>query len=221
MLYSLSSLKKLTRELAKILLDNQHKFDNSLDSINVELLELKTKFTKMESVLATSKKVNVNLVECLVVAERKCWVSEQYLKRKCLKVLEISDLVSDNALEDKIQGVLRGIDVEVGRENMESCHRLKGKRNKGKFILKLSKRKYTDKIKLSKKTLKNIDQKEKNELLSGTKVFKNESLCGHYRLLWSRCVKKYFWKKNFCIALGYKWSSKNKIIKRSSSFYYS
>ena len=161
MLYSLSSLKKLTRELAKILLDNQHKFDNSLDSINVELLELKTKFTKMDSVLATSKKVNVNLVECLVVAERKCWVSEQYLKRKCLKVLEISELVSDNALEDKIQGVLRGIDVEVGRENMESCHRLKGTRNKGQFLLKLSKRKYTDKIKLSKKTLKNIDQKEK------------------------------------------------------------
>ena len=123
MVYSPSSLKKLTREeLAKILLGNQHKFDNSLDSINVELLELKTKFTKMES-----KKVNVNLVECLVVAERKCWVSEQYLKRKCLKVLEISELVSDNALEDKIQGVLRGIDVEVGRENMESCHRLKGK----------------------------------------------------------------------------------------------
>ena len=127
MLYSLSSLKKLTRELAKILLGNQHEFDNSLDSINVELLELKTKFTKMESVLATSKKVNVNLVECLVVAERKCWVSEQYLKRKCLKVLGISELVNDNALEDKIQGVLRGIDVEVGRENMESCHRLKGK----------------------------------------------------------------------------------------------
>lgn len=75
MVYSPSSLKKLTREeLAKILLGNQHKFDNSLDSINVELLELKTKFTKMES-----KKVNVNLVECLVVAERKCWVSEQYL----------------------------------------------------------------------------------------------------------------------------------------------
>ena len=94
---------------------------------------------------------------------------------------------------------MRGIDVEVGRENMESCHRLKGKWNKGKFILKLSKRKYADKIKLSKKTLKNIDQKEKNELLSGTKVFKNESLCWHYRLLWSRCVKNNFGKNFFAL----------------------
>ena len=30
--------------------------------------------------------------------------------------------VSDNALEDKIQGVLRGIDTKV-----ETCHRLQGK----------------------------------------------------------------------------------------------
>ena len=30
--------------------------------------------------------------------------------------------VSDNALEDKIQGVLRGIDT-----NVETCHRLQGK----------------------------------------------------------------------------------------------
>ena len=46
MAYSLSSLIKLTREeLANIVLDYQHKFVNSLDSINAELLELKTKFT--------------------------------------------------------------------------------------------------------------------------------------------------------------------------------
>ena len=42
MAYSLSSLIKLTREeLANIVLDYQHKFDNSLGSINVKLLELK------------------------------------------------------------------------------------------------------------------------------------------------------------------------------------
>ena len=72
MAYSLSSLIKLTREeLANIVLDYQHKFDNSLGSINAELLELKTKFTKMESDLAISRNVNVNLVERLVVTERK------------------------------------------------------------------------------------------------------------------------------------------------------
>ena len=47
----------------------------------------------------------------------------------------------DIALEDKVQGVLRGKDVEIDLENNESCHPLKGKGNKGKIILKLFKRK--------------------------------------------------------------------------------
>ena len=147
MTYSLSSLIKLTREeLANIVLDYQHKFDNSLGSINTELLELKTKSTKMESDLTISRKVNVKLMERLVATERKCWANEQYSKRECLEISGIPESVSDNALEDKIQGVLRGIDAEVDTENIESCHRLKGKGSKGSVVLKLSKRKDTEKI---------------------------------------------------------------------------
>ena len=178
MAYSLSSLIKLTREeLANIVLDYQHKLDNSLGSINAELLELKTKFTKMESDLAISPNVNVKSVERLAVIERKCWANEQYSRRECLEISGIPESVSDNALEDKIQGVLRGIDVEVDTGNIDSCHRLKGKGSKGKVILKLSKRKDAEKIKLNKKELKNIDHK-KIGFSSGTKVFINEDLCG-------------------------------------------
>ena len=120
MTYSLSSLIKLTREeLVNIVLDYQHKFDNSLGSINAEILELKTKFTKMESDLAISRNVNTKLVERLVVTERKCWANEQYSRRECLEISGIPESVSDDALEDKIQGVLRGIDVEVDTENIE------------------------------------------------------------------------------------------------------
>ena len=195
MAYSLSSLIKLTREeLANIVLDYQHKFDNSLGSINAELLELKTKFTKMESDLTISRNVNVKLMERLVVTERKCWANEQYSRRECLEISGIPESVSDNALEDKIQGVLRGIDAEVDTENIESCHRLKGKGSKGRVILKLSKRKDAEKIKLNKKKLKNIDHR-KIGLSSGTKVFINESLCGYYKLLWSKCKKLFLEKK--------------------------
>ena len=50
--YPLSSLIKLTRkELANIVLNYQHKFDNSLGLINAELLELKAKFTKWNTIL--------------------------------------------------------------------------------------------------------------------------------------------------------------------------
>ena len=112
MSYSLSSQIKIPREeLVNIALDYQH--------------ELKTKFTKMEPDLAISRNVNLKLVERLIVTERKCWANEQYSRRKCLEISGISESVSHNALEDKIQGVLRGIDVEIDTENIESCHRLK------------------------------------------------------------------------------------------------
>ena len=125
---------------------------------------------------------------------------------ECLKIPGIPKSVSDNALEDKIQGVLHGIDAKVDTENIESCHRLKGKGSKGRVILKLSKRKDAEKIKLNKKKLKNIDHR-KIGLSSGTKVFMNESLCGYYKLLWSKCRKKDYF------VLGYKWNRKNKVIK--------
>ena len=88
-----------------------------------------------------------------MVTEQKYWTNEQNLVRECLEISSIPESVSNNALEDKIQRLLRGKDVEVDSENTESCHRLKGKRNKGKFFLKLSKRKDADKIKLNKKKL--------------------------------------------------------------------
>ena len=139
MAYSLSSLIKLTREeLANIVLGDQHKFDNSLSSVNAELLELKTKFTKMESDLTISRNVNVKLMERLVVTERKCWANEQYSRRECLEISGIPESVSDDALEDKIQGVLRAIDAEADTKNIESCRCLKGKSSKGRVILKLS-----------------------------------------------------------------------------------
>ena len=133
-------------------------------------------------------------MERLVVTERKCWGNEQYSRRECLEISGIPESVSDNALEDKIQGALRGIDVEVDTENTESRHRLKRKGNKGKVILKRSKRKDAEKIKLNKKKLKNIDHK-KIWLSSGTKAFINESLCGYYKLLWSKCKKLFLEKK--------------------------
>ena len=150
----------------------------------------------MESDLVISRNVNVKLVERFVVTERKCWANEQYTSRGCLEISRISELVNDNALEDKIQGLLRGInvDTELDTENIESCHCLKGKGSIGRVILKLSEKNDAEKIKLNKKKLKNIDHK-KNGLSSGTKVFINESLYGYYKLLWLKCKKLFLEKK--------------------------
>ena len=68
------------------MLDYQYKFDNSLGSITADLLELTTKFTKMESDLVISQNINVNLLERLVVTERKCWANEQCSRRELLEI---------------------------------------------------------------------------------------------------------------------------------------
>ena len=94
MTHSLSSLIKLTtEELANTVLDYQHKFDNSLGFINSEILELKSKFTKIKSDLAISRKVNVKLMERIMVAERKCLANEQYSRRECLEISGIPESV--------------------------------------------------------------------------------------------------------------------------------
>ena len=128
--------------------------------------------------------------------KRKCWANEQYSRRECMEISSILEPVS--ALEDKIQGVLRGIVVEVDSENIESYLQKERKKerkgNKGKVIRKLSKREDADKIILSKKKLKNIDH-IKIGLSSGTKVFINKSLCGYYKLFWLVCKKLFLEKK--------------------------
>ena len=62
----------------------------------------------------------------------KCSANEQYSRRECLEISSIHESVSENAFEDNTQGVLRGIDVKVHTENIELCHCIKGKGNKGK-----------------------------------------------------------------------------------------
>ena len=76
-----------------------------------ELLELKTFFTKIESALATSKNVDVKLTNVLLVTEQKYWTNEQYLSSEGLEICSILESANVNASENKIQGVLYGIDI--------------------------------------------------------------------------------------------------------------
>lgn len=76
-----------------------------------ELLELKTLSTKIESALATSKNVDGKLTKILLVTEQKYWTNEQYLSSEGLEICSILESVNVNASENKIQGVLCGIDI--------------------------------------------------------------------------------------------------------------
>ena len=61
---SLNALKKLTKEeLSNMVIEYQNKFDNILSNINTELTSLRDIFTKMESQLLVTRRVNDNLVK--------------------------------------------------------------------------------------------------------------------------------------------------------------
>ena len=64
MTMSLNALKKLTKEeLANIVIKYQNKFDNMLSNINTELPSLRNRFTKLESQLLVTRRVNDNLIK--------------------------------------------------------------------------------------------------------------------------------------------------------------
>ena len=59
---SISTLKKLTKEkLSNMLLEYQNRFENMLANVNTELSSLRDRFTKTESQLLVTRRVNENL----------------------------------------------------------------------------------------------------------------------------------------------------------------
>ena len=73
MAHTLASLGKLGKsDSAMLVMDYQNKFDTVLNNINSELLDLKNKFTKLESDLEISRNVNNKLVDQVTRLERKC-----------------------------------------------------------------------------------------------------------------------------------------------------
>ena len=61
-----------------MVIEYQNKSDNMLSNINAELTSLKGRFTKMESQLLVTRRVNDNLVKQDRILERKCTEIGQY-----------------------------------------------------------------------------------------------------------------------------------------------
>ena len=73
MAMSISTLKKLTKEkLSNMLLEYQNRFDNMLANVNTELSSLRDRFTKMESQLLVTRRVNENLNKTYSVEKMCC-----------------------------------------------------------------------------------------------------------------------------------------------------
>ena len=124
MAMSLNALKKLIKEeLSNMVIDYQNKFD-MLSNINVELTSLRDRFTKMESRLLVTRRVNDNLVKQNRILERNCAANEQYSSRECLEISGIPDSISNNDLEETVLKIFNETDVTVNLRDVEACHRL-------------------------------------------------------------------------------------------------
>ena len=79
MAISLNALKKLTKkELSNMVIDYQDKFDNMLSNINAKLTSLRDRFTKMETQLLVTRRVNDNLAKQNRILQRRCAANEQH-----------------------------------------------------------------------------------------------------------------------------------------------
>ena len=187
MAMSLNALKKLTKEeLSNMVIDYQNKFDNMLSNINAELTSLRDRFTKMESQLLVTRRVNDNLVKQNRILERKCTANEQYSRLECLERSGIADSIPNNNLEETVLKIFNETGVTVNSRDVEACHRLNQKANPKKVIIKLSKRKDVARVMNNKKKLKSM-KPQNIGLRSGCKVYINESLCKYCKYLWWKC----------------------------------
>ena len=150
-----ASLMKLNKkDLVRLLLDYQDKFNAILDDLKNNFDELQTKFTKLEADLNKSRDVNSKLSDRVINVERKCFANEQYSRRECLEISGIPPSVKDNELETKVLSIMEEIDAPVNPGLVEDCHRLPSKGNLKKVILKLNLRKDARKVLLKKKNQK-------------------------------------------------------------------
>ena len=174
MAMSLNTLKNLTKEeFSNTVLEYQNKFDNMLPNMNTELTSLRDKFTKMESQLLVTRRVNDNLLKQNHILERKCAANKQYSRRKCLETLQIPHSITNGSLEETVLKIFSETVVTIDSKDVEACNCLNQTANPKKGIIKLLKRKDVAGVMDYKKKLKSM--KPQNICLpSSCKIYINE-----------------------------------------------
>ena len=187
MALSESALKKLHKdEIINLALDYQSKFDSTLAGIRNELSDIKKDFEQVRSDLSVTKLVNTKLKEKFVSLERQTWSNSQYSRRECLELSSIPETVENKDLEGTLLCIFEKLDVMVDPGNVEDCYWIKSSKGAKKVIVKFSRRKDANKIRLLKKGLKAMNL---SSLGINSVVYINNSLCTYYKMLWGKCMK--------------------------------
>ena len=140
-------------------MDYKNKMDTVLNNINSELLDLKNKFTKLESDMEIGINVNNKLVDQITRLEQKCQENGQYSRRECIEISGTLQSIEQIDLEKAVVNVFDKIDAPVDQQNIEACRRLKSDYNgrSNKVIMNISKLKDMVRVMNKKKSLKNAN----------------------------------------------------------------
>ena len=193
MAHTESLLSKLNKNhLIRITLDMQ----NSNLIVTRHYLILRMNFLNSEKaiinlrlILTVSKSVTEIMRKRISMIQRKSWRNEQYSRGE----FRLPESTEDSQLERTILKIFEKMNVEVDPKNIEDCHQLKSTGSSKRAIVKLSKRKDTDKIREVKKKVK-IKLKFESMGINNP-IFINDSLCTYYKKLWAKC--KRLWMDKF------------------------
>lgn len=184
-------------------------------SFQNELKHVNDRFIAVESELAITKRVNMELVKRIndleyrmTAAERKGYSNEQYSRKECIEVAGIPSNIAHEDLEGTIIKLLAKINCHVSVKEIEACHRISKKTDN--VILKFSRRKDSDFALKWKKKLMDADL---TDIGINGKVYINESLSPMNKSLRYKCKK--LWEVD--LLFGF-WSYGGKVFMRLEEY---
>ena len=100
--------------------------------------------------------VKNKLKEYILSLEHHCWRNSKYSRQECLEISCVPDKTDQKDLEDTALNIFRKLDVEIDSSIIENCHLLLSDEPKY-VIVKFSKLKDANRIRLCQKNLKEMD----------------------------------------------------------------
>ena len=118
--------------------------------------------------------------------ERQWWKNTQHSRRECAEVVGLPSSIEDTEFEPTVFRMFQHIGVDITGKGKRKKSGMK--KQSDRAIFKFSRRKDCEHIMRRKSELRKLKPSDL-DLLNGTKLYTNESLCLYYRYLWNQSKK--------------------------------
>ena len=129
------------------------------------------------------KKINSHLLTRVIQLKRNAVASSQYSRRETIELNPVPTDITEDALEENVCKALSSTGVNVVRNDLHDCHRMK---RSNRVIVKFKCRKQKNSVTYKCKNLGNKSQELCNLKFSG-RLFVNESMSSENQQLAYKC----------------------------------